>query len=147
MDEKPLYQDSDLVILPSLDENGKVKSTYYGLQIVGVRMEYILPREELKILSSLKRPELKRRLENICPGILYDLRKFALTPDAVGVAAHCAYAEEERRVKIHTKTKDVSEHKGIQAGYNLHTKTKDIPKHKGIQAGYNPKKIPNRYLY
>ncbi|MDP2628467.1 MAG: hypothetical protein Q8P15_01060 [Nanoarchaeota archaeon] len=98
-EEKPLYEDSDLKIDYFKSPDGNKSCEDHEIQFVCSNERYILlQRGVLKELAHAKRSRLIQILDNISGHMSFkDLRRHNLTADAIGVAAHCAYIEEEKR--------------------------------------------------
>lgn len=96
--EKPLYEDVDLKITYLLDEKGNMKEAgEHELHITNSENRYVLQRGILKELAFSDRPGLVGILRNLNPHLMVNLMIHGLTPDAVGVAAHQAIVESEKR--------------------------------------------------
>lgn len=94
MEEKPLYEDSKLVIDYSISHPED-----HLLIIKELDQEYILPRGTLKELATCHVNKVSKKVVNLDGELFLNISKSFLGVDYFGLACSRAYIEEERRIE------------------------------------------------
>jgi len=94
MDEKPLYEDPQLMItnFGSTDEH-----LLFVNEKIGEQINFIIPRGCLKEFAETPRGELERKLHDVNPLVIAELKQERIDVDYIHIALCQAYIENQRR--------------------------------------------------